>query len=135
MTSSIKLLLSTFLIGFAFGSCKDSVKHDAQSDTFISSLVEKQIGTSGYSISLPKNYSIEEKEGPDFSVFYFSTTDTIAENTFSGGMYFGNYPSFFEPKSDSCSVEEVKSKVMDSMINWSSYNCPDSYSIQSIFNS
>jgi hypothetical protein len=57
----------------------------------LDSLTEKQIGDLNYTISIPRDYSIKENQGPDFSVFHFSPTDTTVKNKFSGGIYFGNY--------------------------------------------
>jgi hypothetical protein len=104
-------------------------------NTFIDSLRETQIGTTRFYISLPIDYSIKENEGPDFSVFYFESTDTTIRSTFSGGMYFGNFPSSFGPANDSCKTEIMKGGILGGYPKWTAYDCDEEYSIQTIVDS
>lgn len=95
-------------------------------------LTEKPIGESGYFISVPSDYSISTSNGPDFSVYYFSPTDTTVKDKLSGGLYFGNFPHEFEADNDSCKTETLKGKILDNIQEWTVYNCQGDFSIQTI---
>jgi hypothetical protein len=110
----------------------DNVSVDS---TFVKGLVEKQIGKSDYYISIPKEYSMNETEGPDFSTYYFSPTDTTIKANFLGGFYFGNHPGKFDPDNDSCKIEKFKSKILNDNADWTIYNCNGEFSIQTIIDS
>jgi hypothetical protein len=123
----VSLLLTIFLSG-----CNRINNDHRVSDAFMDSLTENQIGKTSYYISIPNDYDIKEKEGPDFSVFYFSSKDTTKEVAFSGGLYFGNFSSEFPPPNDSCKVETIKSKIFDDNDDWTVFECSGDYSIQTI---
>jgi hypothetical protein len=139
--TAMKQLLVTSVISMMIlfiVSCRtDRKKSDSLSIdiTFINGLIEKQISDSNYCISIPKNYTIEETEGPDFLVYYFFQTDTTTKPTFYGGLYFGNHPNMFESNNDSCKKETIKSKILDNNADWITYNCNEEYSIQTIIES
>ena len=65
-------------------------------------------------------------------VYYFYPAYTTNHTGFSGGFYFGNHPSQFPAKSESCKTEKLKSEMFDQNVNWTIYNCNEDYSIQSI---
>lgn len=115
-------------------SCTYNETKDNSNNAKVSNiaLTEKPIGESGYVLSIPNDYSITTSNGPDFSVYYFSPTDTTAINKLSGGLYFGNYPSKFEADNDSCKTETLEGKILDNSQNWTVYNCQEDYSIQTI---
>jgi hypothetical protein len=117
-------------------SCKDSgdkTSDQSKDDLEVKiPLIEKQIGDSGYSMSIPMNYSIKTHDGPDFSVYYFSPTDTTINNKLTGGLYLGNSPGLFNAENDSCKIEMFKGKVLNQQQNWTVYNCQKNYSIQTI---
>jgi hypothetical protein len=106
------------------------VKQD--DDTFLKDLKEMKIGKTQYYISLPENYTLEESEGPDFSVFYFYPKDSSARGVFNGGIYIGGYPSEFEPQGEDCRAEKMTSNVFEKSRDWTVYNCSGEYSIQTI---
>lgn len=134
--STTRLFTFFTILPLVFLSCKDnSQKGNEVKQTFLDSLVEEQIGGMNYYISLPINFSIEKKEGPDFSVFYFANTDTTAANSFSGGMYFGNHPSEFPPENDSCKVETIDSKILAESSTWTVYKCNGEFLAQTIVDS
>lgn len=108
---------------------KDNSSTDKNSKV---NLIEKSIGNSGYVISIPADYSITTSNGADFSVYYFSPTDTTVKNKLSGGLYFGNYPHELEPDNDSCKTETLKGKFLDTTQEWTVYNCQGDFSIQTI---
>lgn len=115
-------------------SCNNNTTKDSSNTDKISkvSLIEKPIGESGYVISVPADYSITTSNGPDFSVYYFSPTDTTVKDKLSGGLYFGNFPHEFEADNDSCRTETLKGKILDTTQEWTVYNCQGDFSIQTI---
>ena len=123
--TSIVLILS---------SCNNDTSKDKRKTGKISKikLTEKPIGESGFVISIPVDYSITTSNGPDFSVYYFSPTDTTVKDKLSVGLYFGNFPHEFEPDNDSCKTETLKGKILDAMQEWAVYNCKGNFSIQTI---
>jgi len=119
---------------FIQSSCNNNATEDNSNDDKSSKIVltEKPIGESGYVLSIPADYSITTSNGLDFSVYYFSPTDTTVINKLSGGLYFGNFPHEFEADNDSCKTETLKGKILDNTQNWTVYNCQEDYSIQTI---
>ncbi len=93
-------------------------------------LIENRIGQSDFYISIPDDYILKENAGPDFSVYYFYPSDTAVKAPFSGGLYFGNFPQKFEPKNDSCKIRDIKSRILDSLTNWTVHNCQGNYFVQ-----
>jgi hypothetical protein len=128
----VRLMLALCLLSL-FYSCKNVNHKDEVNNGFIDSLNEKRIGQTNYWIFVPADFEIKENEGPDFSVFYF--VDTTAKSGFSGGMYFGNYPSRFPPKNDSCKIEVINSEILGENSDWSLYECNGEYSVQTIVDS
>ena len=136
---SIKVVAICLTILVLINSCNNTntLKNDniKQNIAFENSLTELQIGKSNYYISLPLNYIIEEKEGIDFSVYYFVPKDTTLKASFKGGMYFGNFPSEFAPENDSCKTSQIKNKLLEEYREWTVYNCNGKYEIQTITDS
>lgn len=123
-TYLIIIFLWTFLFITGCGATDNKKTDNVSVDsTFVKGLVETQIGKSDYYISIPKEYSINETEGPDFSTYYFSPTDTTSKANFLGGFYFGNHPGKFDPDNDSCKTENFKSKILNDNADWTIYNC------------
>src|SRR5436853_2235984 len=95
------IIISTFVLFFFFVlSCgKDASKQTqlpSEIDSFKTGLVEKQIGTTNFYISIPGNFVIkEEPAGPDFAIYYFYLSDTTLKPTFICGVYFANHPNQF----------------------------------------
>jgi hypothetical protein len=56
------------------------------------------IGKTGFAILLSPGYKMEEKKGPDYSVFYINPVDT-ANGKGEAGIYFGPSPDQSGPKS------------------------------------
>jgi hypothetical protein len=130
MRSMIKFAFYSLLMTLAFWTCQNNA--DQKGSTFIKVLKEKQLGDTKFYISLPDKYLIKETRGEDFSVFYFNPGDSSLSDTFSGGIYFGNYPSEFRPENDSCKIEKVNGKILNSKDDWVLYICDNNYSIQTI---
>lgn len=127
----ILVLILTVFVLTACGSNSTNVKVNSDKTNKVA-LVEKQIEESGYVISIPADYSIVGSDGPDFSVYYFSPTDTTLSDKLSAGLYFGNFPNAFEADSDNCKMEKLKGEILDTLSDWTVYNCQGNYSIQTI---
>lgn len=102
---------------------------------FVSELTERQLGESGYRISIPADYFIEASKGEDFEVYYFQPADTTVQAHFSAGVYFGNFPHKFNPDNDSCTTETTASKILGKNAEWTLYNSNGKYLIQTIVGS
>jgi hypothetical protein len=113
-------------------SCTHTSSKNKKLKTKRIQLTEQELGKSGYYISLPNDYSIKVTDGPDFSVYYFSPSDTTLKGKLTGGLYFGNNPGDFEAVSDSCKTEILKGKILDNIKEWTVYNCLEDYIIQTI---
>src|SRR5690348_15655304 len=114
-----RFIIHFAIISFLSLSCKENNQKDnIVTQNFMDSLIEMQVGQMNYYISLPTKFEIKEKEGPDFSVFYFAESDTTALTSFSGGMYFGNFPHQFPPKNDSCKIKTIDSQVLEKKLSW-----------------
>jgi hypothetical protein len=134
MKDILKYAFCLTWIIFIQTSCNNNTtKGNGNTDTrSIVNLIEKPIGESGYVISIPADYSITTSNGPDFSVYYFSPTDSTVKDKLSGGLYFGNFPHEFEANNDSCKTETLKGKILDNMQEWTVYNCQGDFSVQTI---
>ncbi|MCL1937260.1 MAG: hypothetical protein FWF52_02555 [Candidatus Azobacteroides sp.] len=142
-----KLTISHCRLGFIFltvvfflSSCRGTGNKQTEGDSlpdslFINTLIERQLGTSQYRISIPSDYFIDVMKGADFDVYYFQPTDTTVPAAFAAGVYFGNQPSEFSPDNDSCKTEEVESKILGKKAKWTIYNCEGKYHIQTIIDS
>jgi hypothetical protein len=128
------IILLTLLFMPSCSRVNNNTNDELTNDLFRKSLVEKEISTIGFHIYLPPHYSIKENEGPDFSVFYFASTDSTISNPFSGGLYFGNFPNEFRAANDSCKIEMMKGEALGESRNWRVYNCDGKYAIQTIIN-
>lgn len=101
-------------------------------DAFIKNLKINKLANTGFSISLPDAYKVEETLGPDFNVYYFYPSDSTSKVYFSGGVYLGNYPSEFNTENDSCKLDKVKSIVLNKNNEWKVLDCRGEFSIQTI---
>ncbi|MFI5133732.1 MAG: hypothetical protein ACHQEB_05320 [Chitinophagales bacterium] len=138
MLTTIKTLAVVLMTIQLLNSCNITNNSRAASrevDAFKDSLVEKQIDSTNYYISLPSGYSITLQDGIDFTVYYFSPTDTSATAEFAGGLYFGNFPGEFDKSDASCKTTITKSKILDTTVDWTVYNCNNDYSLQTIIDS
>jgi len=102
------------------------------SSTFKKHLTENKINGTDLCISLPANYSIHESRGPDFSVYYFSTSDTTDKKHFYGGFYLGNAPGGFEDNKEGCKAEKLNAYLLGDNKEWAVYHCNSQFKIQII---
>ncbi|MBC6490712.1 hypothetical protein ACFSQD_16885 [Flavihumibacter stibioxidans] len=134
MKKNFRILSCLTLIFLIQTSCNNNATKDnshANNGSNIK-LTEKPVGESGYVISVPIDYSITTSNGPDFSVYYFSPTDTTVKGKLSGGLYFGNFPHEFDADNDSCKTETLMGKILNTLQEWMVFNCQEEYSIQTI---
>jgi len=125
-----RLLFTGFVICVLMCACTGN----KQGNAFTTSLVEKQIDSTGYYISLPAGYSITTKGGPDFSVYYFATIDTTDKKSFSGGLYIGGYPNRFTPPDSSCTTSMITNNILGKAAEWTVYKCDSNYTVQTLVN-
>lgn len=127
-----QFILIVFLVGSLF-SCKNGdKKQDKNSIEFINSLKENKIGNSGLTVSLPANYTVREKGGEDFRVYYLMPADTTILPAYAGGIYIGAAPSEFTPSGTNCKTDSLRSKLLDGDPQWKKFSCDSSYFIQTI---
>lgn len=123
-----RLLATSFMVCIIMCACTGNQQHN----NFKSTLVEQQIDSTGYYISLPPGYSLTSKIGPDFSVYYFAPTDTTDKKSFHGGIYIGGYPNRFSPPGISCTTSTVTSSILNTDAQWTVYKCDSNYSVQTL---
>lgn len=131
MKAFLKTFLSYILIAGLLSACQNN-NHPAVRSAFQRGLVQKKIKGTYYYLSVPANYVIKENQGPDFSVYYFYSSDTTDKKSFRGGFYLGNAPGGFAIDYDSCKVEKLYSLILGDNKPWTVYNCDGNYSIQII---
>jgi hypothetical protein len=100
-------------------------------ENYKSKLSEARIPKTDFTISLPPDYTISETPGEDFSVYYFTHTDTTLENALRGGIYFGNFPKEFDAD-EGCSTLTQTSKLLKRDTEWTIHKCNERYVIQAI---
>lgn len=128
--ASKTLALCIALAGLFWGF--QNINHPVIKSAFQKSLVQKKIKGTYYYLSVPVNYVIKENQGPDFSVYYFYSSDTADKKSFRGGFYLGNAPGGFSGDYDSCKTEKLYSPILGDNKPWTVYNCDGNYSIQII---
>jgi hypothetical protein len=110
-------------------ACNSSDKKD---NKYIGSLKETPIGNSGLKISIPANYTVRTKGGPDFIVYYFTPTDSTIVAPYSAGMYIGDFPTEFTATSDSCKTDSVKGQLFGTERIYKRFYCDSTYLVQII---
>lgn len=126
------ILMAIILLSACSCTGRKQIGSEQIENLLTSRLQEQQIGQSNFYITLPSGYVMRETKGLDFSVYYFSATDTTASDSFTAGLYFGDYPAEFQPDSDGCTTETMKGKILDVSKDWTLYNCNGQYTIQTI---
>lgn len=134
MEKIFTLICCLIITVYTLTSCNNNMGSEQNNSNPTSKLplTEQLMGESGYSISIPTDYSIKTTDGPDFIVYYFTPSDSTINGEFSGGIYLGNFPTPFEAANDSCKTEILKGEILDSLQEWTVYNCQGDYSIQTI---
>jgi hypothetical protein len=81
---------------------------------------------------MPRNYSVAESRGEDFSVFYFSPVDSSSRIEYVGGIYFGNHPSISELEVDTCKVTEMSGRIVNANVEWIIRACFGEFHIETM---
>jgi hypothetical protein len=123
-------ILCICFAALAICSCNNSAKQEKSDkqpvDSFTATLKEQPIGKEKLHISLPADYSIRQKGGADFMVYYFDRADSTIKSDFSGGLYIGSAPSEFPPTDLTCQSSKIERMILQSLAVWRVYNCGDS---------
>ena len=96
------------------------------------SLVRQRLGDTNFCISIPSDFEVGRREGMDFTVYYFNSTDTVSKSKFSFGIYFGNHPSIYKKAGEECDVKTIEAKLLNKPCEWIVYSCDDSYFIETV---
>jgi len=109
-------LLSVFvIILFSCNNNITSTKHTK--DEYTNSLIKTQLGKTKQYLSIPKDYIVEEQNGPDFGVYYFAPKDSADLTSLRGGIYIGGHPSTFSVNDSICHSETLESKILNKKAN------------------
>lgn len=103
--------------------------HIAQAET---KLIRQTLTDTTFYISLPPDFCIKRVEGSDFVVYYFNPADTTHRDTFSFGLYIGNFPSGFKQSDEHCNKEVLIGNLLAKPCKWGIYHCNDHYFIETI---
>ena len=124
----------TILIYFTFVSNCFNCEAQLRSDTSlkVNRFVKKKLGFEGYHLSIPRDYKITKKKGVDFYVYWISPKDTLRKDIGYSGIYFGNWPNVFEPKSVECKKDSLESQFLGQLRVWNITKCSDQLTIQTI---
>jgi hypothetical protein len=128
----LRLFNTIIIFTMLLCGCYQSAHNDKKDSPFKKTLLQKKVNGINFFISLPANYVIKEHRVPDFSVYYFHPTDTSIKNPLRGGFYLGNSPGESGPENDSCKEEKITSLFLEKDMEWTVYNCNNTYKIQLI---
>jgi len=133
----IVLLISIFFLSACGGI---NIKQQKEKNTiltdsiFIKTLTEQQLG-SHYKISIPIDYSITQRKGKDFEVYYLLPIDETIQAAIMACVCFSNSDSEFTRFNENCKSEEMESEILDKKVKWTVYHCDDIFVIETIFDS
>lgn len=128
MIKDFKYLFIGILI-LIYSACKSP---SVPTDPLPENLSETPLEGMGFTISIPENYKIDQHQGEDFIVFYITPKDTGSMNSYSGGVYFGNFPSEFGFSHDSCQSQKIQADLLGRRVDWKLYSCTDSYLFETV---
>lgn len=116
-----KVLRSTFTVLLtalslcALTACGED-KNAQQQDT-VPATIPVVEGPVPFSINLLPGYKIEKQDGPDFTVYYFQSTDT-SQSFNEGGIYFGGAPDTSSPRTQAYTKREFRDVFMGDTADW-----------------
>lgn len=93
-------------------------------------LINQQLADTDFYISIPSDFNVRRVEGSDFVVYYFNPATHI--DTFSFGLYIGNFPSGFKQPDEYCIKEMLEGNLQTKICKWDIYSCNDEYFIETI---
>lgn len=127
----ISLSFSFYVLLF---SCNSKTKNSATTTPFKQKTTKRLSSNSNYQISIWDSYSIEDRNGPDFTVYYFYPTDTAKELFGNGGIYFGGHPQPIRPDGEKKLIGDSLSNgnLLGKKITWTIFNYGNTLSAETI---
>lgn len=110
----LRVLLPAIALGLLISCGNDGDEKTTDSVAVINPIVEEPIP---FSIDLLPGYKIEKQDGPDFTVYYFQSTDT-SQSFNEGGIYFGGAPDTSSPQSQGYTKREFRDVFMGDSADW-----------------
>lgn len=95
-------------------------------------LIRQKLTDTNFYISIPPDFNVSRVEGADFVVYYFTPEDTTHIDTFSFGLYIGNFPSGFKQPDEYCNKEILEGNLLTKVCKWDIYSCNDDYFIETV---
>ena len=125
------LLISVCIFLF---SCSSRTNDSGDKTSSIQKIVRRLTSNSEYQISVWGNYSIEERNGPDFTVYYFYPADTTKKLFGNGGIYFGGHPQHIRPDADKKLVKDslIVGNLLGKKVDWTIFDYGTSISAETI---
>jgi hypothetical protein len=121
-------------ITFILFSCNSRTNNSIDTITSRQKITKKLSSNSDYQISVWNDYSIEEKNGPDFTVYYLYPTDTTKKLFGNGGIYFGGHPERIQPDGDKKLIKDslLNGNLLGKKTTWTIFDYGNSLSAETI---
>jgi hypothetical protein len=128
-----QVLLFLF-ITFLFFSCNSRTNNSIDTISTRQKITKKLSSNSDYHISVWNDYSIQERNGPDFTVYYLYPTDTTKKLFGNGGIYFGGHPKRIRPDGDKKLIKDslINGNLLGKPITWTIFDYGNSISAETI---
>ena len=98
-------------------ACDRTSNTDAQKNAALLKGMVQYHFDSTMTIMLPPKYKTTRHEGPDFDVYYFSSSDsTKKKSAYNGGLYFGYAPGLFDSKASKKDV--ANGRMLARPVKW-----------------
>jgi hypothetical protein len=128
--NAIIFLFFTFIIF----SCNSKSNNSIDKVTTRQKITKNLSSNSDYKISVWNDYSIEEKNGPDFTVYYLYPTDTSKKIFGNCGIYFGGHPERIRPDGDKKLIKDslINGNMLGKKTSWTIFDYGNSLSAETI---
>ena len=115
------LLISNCVFLF---SCKSRTSNDENKISSKQKIVKRLAPNSEFQILIWTDYKIEERNGPDFTVYYFYPVDTTKKLFGTGGVYFGGHPQRIQPDGEKKLIKDslVVGNLLGKKIDWTLFD-------------
>lgn len=119
---------------FLFFSCNRGPNNSIDTNSPRQKVTKKLSSNSDYNISVWNDYTIEKKNGPDFTVYYLYPTDTTKKLFGNGGIYFGGNPQRIRPVGEKKLVKDsfLNGNLLGKPITWTIFDYGNSLSAETI---